>query len=257
MSTCKPVDTPVLKCDALCITMCPINPQEQKEMSIVPYASVIGSLMYAMMCTRPDICFAVGLVSRYQSNRGREHWKAVKTIFRYLKGTKNYCLCYQGSEMRLIGYSDADWGGDLDQRKSTSGFVFLLNKGAISWCSKKQTSIALSTTEAEFIACSTAVQEAVWLRRFFGNLGFKNENEGAITLHCDNQAAIAYTKDPKFHSRTKHIDSKYNYVRDIIAKRELVVQYISMHQMVADPLTKPIPRDVFLAHVKSLGLRRI
>ena len=213
--------------------------------------------MYAMMCTRPYICFAVGLVSRYQSNPGREHWKAVKRILRYLKGTMDYCLVYQGSELRLVRYSDADWGGDLDQHKSTSGYVFLLNKGAISWCSKKQTCIALSTMEAEFIACSVAVQEAVWLRRFFGNLGIRGDCVELITVYCDNQATITFTKDPKYYSRTKHIDTKNNYIRDIIAKQEVTVQYISTHQMVADPLTKPIPRDVYLSHVNALGLRRI
>ena len=167
MSSCKPMDTPVSKGEALSLNMCPKNPQEREEMSRVPYASVVGSLMYAMMCTRPDICFVVGLVSRYQSNPGREHWKVVKRILRYLKGTMDYCLVYQGSKLCLVGYSDADWGEDLDQCKSTSGYVFLFNKGAISWCSKKQTCIALSTMEAEFIACSIVVQEAVWLRRFF------------------------------------------------------------------------------------------
>ena len=136
MSSFKPVDTPVSKGEALSLDMCPKNPQEHEEMSRVPYASAVGSLMYAMMCTRPDICFVVGLVSRYQSNPRREHWKAVKRILRYLKGTMDYCLTYQGSELRLVGSSDADWGGDLDQRKSTYGYVFLLNKGAISWCSK-------------------------------------------------------------------------------------------------------------------------
>ena len=111
----------------------------------------------------------------------------------------DYCLCYQGSNLHLIGYFDADWVGDLDQRKSTSGYTFLLNKGAISWSSKKHTCIALSTMEAEFIACSVAMQEAVWLRRFFMNLGIQNDNN-AVTVYCDNQAVIAFSKDPKFHS---------------------------------------------------------
>ena len=108
MSSCKPVDTPVSKGEALSLNMCPKNPQEREEMSRVPYASAVGSLMYAMMCTRPDICFVVGLVSQYQSNPGREHWKAFKRILRYLKGTMDYCLVYQGSELRLVGYSNAD-----------------------------------------------------------------------------------------------------------------------------------------------------
>ena len=111
--------------------------------------------------------------------------------------------------------------------------------------------------EVEFIACSAALQEAVWLRRFFGNLGIQGDCVEPIIVHCGNQAAIAFTKDPKYHSGTKHIDTKNNYIRDIIAKQEVTVQYISTHQMVADPLTKPIPRDVYLSHVNALGLRRI
>ena len=107
-------------------------------MSRVPYASAVGSLMYAMMCTRPDICYAVGLVSWFQSNPGQKHWMEVKRILRYLKGTSDYMLCYQGKkDLRLIGYSDADWGGDVDQCKSTSGYAFLLNDSAILWSSKK------------------------------------------------------------------------------------------------------------------------
>ena len=166
-------------------------------------------------------------------------------------------MVYQGSELHLVGYSDVDWGGDLDQHKSTSSYVFLLNKGVISWCGKKQTCIALSTMEAEFISCSEVVQEAVWLRRFFGNLGIRGDCVEPITVHYDNQAAITFAKDPKYHSRTKHNDSKNNYIRDIIAKQEVIVQYISTHQMVVDPLTKPIPRDVYPSHVNALGLRRI
>ena len=131
-------------------------------MSKVPYASVVGSLMYAMMCTRPDICYAVGLVSRFQSNLGQKHWMTVKRILRYLKGTSDYMLCYQGKkDLRLIGYSDADWGGDVDQCKSTWGYAFLLNDSAILWSSKKQSYVALSTMEAEYVACSATTQDAV------------------------------------------------------------------------------------------------
>ncbi|XP_038713441.1 secreted RxLR effector protein 161-like [Tripterygium wilfordii] len=109
----------------------PKTPEEKERMSRVPYASAVGSLMYAMMCTRPDISSAVGLVTRFQSNPGPEHWKAVKRILRYLKGTMNYMLVYQGKDLRLFGYCDVDWGGDVDERKSTSGYAFILNVGAI------------------------------------------------------------------------------------------------------------------------------
>jgi hypothetical protein len=237
--------------------MCPKTQDEIEKMARVPYANAVGSLMYAMMCTRPDICYAVGLVSKFQSNPGLAHWKAVKRILRYLKGTMDYVLCYQGLDLRLVGYSDADWGGNIDERKSTSGYVFLLNNGAITWSSKKQSCIALSTMEAEYVACLAAVQEAVWLRRFLQHLEIVRDALNPVTIHCDSMAALAYAKDPKYHGRTKHIDIRYHYIRDMIAQKEVVLKHISTSRMVADPLTKPIARDVFQAHVRSLGLRRM
>ena len=153
-------------------------------------------------------------------------------------------------------YTDADWGGDLDERKSTSGYVFLLNNGAISWSSKKQSCIALSTMEAEFVVFSAAVQEAVWLKSFLSHLEIKEDASNSVLVNCDSQAAIAFTKDSKYHSKTKHSDIKYNFVRDMVAQKEVSIQYISTHKMVADPFTKPIPRDTFTSHVRSLGMHR-
>ncbi|XP_074297742.1 secreted RxLR effector protein 161-like [Silene latifolia] len=148
MHNSKPIDTPVEKGKTLSLDQCPKTNSEKKQMSNVPYASAIGSLMYAMLCTRPEICYAVGLVSRFQSNPGPTHWQGVKRIMRYLRGTSDIVLCLQGGDLRLKGYSDADWSGDLDESKSTSGYAFILSGGAISWCSKKQDCIALSTMEA-------------------------------------------------------------------------------------------------------------
>jgi hypothetical protein len=169
----------------------------------------------------------------------------------------DYVLCYQGSNLRLIGYSDADWGSDLDEHKSTSGYAFLLNNGAISWNSKKQPCIALSTMEVEYVACSVAVQEAVWLRRFFHHLEFVKDTSDPVTIHCDSIVALAYAKDPKYHGKTKHIDIRYHYIRDMVKHKEVVLKHISTTRMIADPLTKPIGRDIFQAHVRSLGLRRL
>ena len=145
-------------------------------MSRVPYASAVGSLMYAMVCTRPDIAHAVGLLSRFMSNPGKEHWTAVKRVFRYLRGTSDYGLCYQGRTgleimLDIRGFVDADWAGDLDQRRSTSGYVFSLFGGAVSWMSKRQSVVALSTTEAEYIAATHASKEAVWLQRLCSSMG--------------------------------------------------------------------------------------
>ena len=157
------------------------------------------------MCTRPDICYVVGLVSRYQSNPEYKHWNAIKKILAYLRATTDYALCYQGGDMCLVGYTDADWEGDIDERKSTSGYAFLLSRGVISWYRKKQTCTALSTMEAEFVACSAAVQEAVWLRRLYEDLNVVTDATQPVILYCDNQTAIAYTKDPRYHSKSKHI----------------------------------------------------
>ena len=257
MQDCKPMDTPVERNLGLNLNMCPETPEEKEKMSRVPYSSAVGSLMYAMMCTRPDICYAVGLVSRFQSNPSPKHWMAVKRILRYLKGTSDYVLCYRGKNLRLAGYSDADWAGDLDQRKSTSGYAFLLNDCAISWSSKKQSCIALSTMEAKYIACSASVQEAVWLRRFLQYLEIVKTASEPVTIFCDSMAALACAKDPKYHGKTKHIQIRYHYVRDMVAQKEVILKHISTSEMVADPLTKPIARDVFIRHVKSLGLCRM
>jgi hypothetical protein len=235
MSDCKPIDTPIAKNESLSQNMCPKTQDEQEKMARVPYANAIGSLMYAMMCTRPDICYVIGLVSRFQSNPGLAHWKVVKRILRYLTGTMDYVLCYQGLDLRLIGYSDANWGSDLDECKSTSGYTFLLNNGAITWSSKKQPYIVLSTMEVEYVACSAAVQKAVWLKRFFQHLEVVKDASDPVIIHCDSTAALAYAKDPKYHGKTKHIDIRYHYIRDMVTHKEVVLKHISTTRMIADP----------------------
>ena len=141
--------------------MSPSNEAERMEMSRVPYASVVGSLMFVMVCTRPDIAQAVGAVSQYMTNLGGEHWNAVKKILMYIRGTSNAGLCYGGSDFIIRGYVDSDFAGDLDKRKSTTGYVFTLAGGAISWVSKLQTVVALSTTEAEYMAATQACKKVV------------------------------------------------------------------------------------------------
>ena len=167
MMMCKPIDTPISKSKNLSNKQGPTTQEDKAMMWGKPYIQVVGSIMYATLYTRPDVAFAVGLVSRFLSNLGLSHWYAVKRILRYIKGTLKLQLCYQGDDLKLCGYFDAYWASDLDKRKSTTGYVYTLGGGAISWGSKKQTSTPVSTVEAEYIACSTAIQEAVWLRSFF------------------------------------------------------------------------------------------
>ncbi|RVW42881.1 Retrovirus-related Pol polyprotein from transposon TNT 1-94 [Vitis vinifera] len=165
MSNCAPGDTPVAKGDKFSLHQCPKNELEKKDMERFPYASVVGSLMYAQVCTRPDIAYIVGMLGRYLSNLGMDHWKKAKRVMRYLQRTKDYMLTYRrSSHLEIVGYSDSDFAGCLDSRRSTSGYIFMLAGGAVSWKSVKQTLIASSTMEAEFIACYEASNHGIWLR---------------------------------------------------------------------------------------------
>eukprot|EP00253_Pinus_taeda_P028418 PITA_28418 len=164
----KPVKVPIPVDVRLFAEQCPKTKEEEEDMCRIPYASAVGSMMYGMACTRPDIAHAVGVLSWFMSKPGKEHWTTVKWVFRYLRGTSDYGLCYQGRPgldkvLDIRGFVDADWVGDLDQRRSTSGYVFNLFGGAVSWMSKKQYVVALSTTEVEYMVDTPASKEAVWL----------------------------------------------------------------------------------------------
>ena len=161
----------------------------------VPYASAVGSLMYAMFCTRPDICYSVGMVSRYQSNPGPKHWQAVKHILKYLRRMRDYMLVYRCEDLIPIGYTDLNFQLDLDFRKSTSRCVFTLGGGAITWKSVKQSYIADSTMEAEYVASCEAVKEAIWLKKFLSDLGVVRSEQVPITLFCDNSGVVAQSKE--------------------------------------------------------------
>jgi len=168
MQDSKPVKVPIPIGVKLFAEQCPKTQEKEEDMSRVQNASAVGSLMYAMVCTRPDITHAVGVLSRFMSKPGKEHWTTVKWVFRYLRGTSDYGLCYQGRPgldrvLDIRGFVDADWAGYLDQRRSTSGYVFNLFGGAVSWMSKKQSVVALSTIEVEYMAATHASKEVVWL----------------------------------------------------------------------------------------------
>ena len=171
-------------------------------MSQVPYASAVGSLMFAMICTRPDITHVVRVISRYMANPGKEHWNTVKRILRYIKGTSDVVLCYGGLDFIVRGYVDSDYAGDLDRSKSTTGYVFTLTSGTVSWVSKLQSVVARSTTEAEYVAATQASKEAVWLKMIMEELGHEQES---IPLFCDSQSALHLAKNLAFHSKSKHI----------------------------------------------------
>ncbi|XP_057502673.1 secreted RxLR effector protein 161-like [Actinidia eriantha] len=174
-------------------------------MRLVPYASVVGSLMYAMLCTRPNIYYVVSMVSKYQSNPESKPWIAVKHILKYLKRTRDYVLIYGSEDLTPIGYTDFNFQSDIDSRKSTSSYVFTLDDRAISWRSVKQSCIADSTIVVEYIAACKTAKEAVWLMKFLLELKVIPLANGPIILHCDNTAAIAQSKDPRDHKKGKNL----------------------------------------------------
>ena len=240
MRDAKPVSTPLANHFKLSKSMCPSSREGRDEMATVPYSSAVGSLMYAMVCTRPDIAHAVGVVSRFLSNPGKEHWEAVKWILRYLKGTSDLCLCFGGSKPVLEGFTDSDMAGDLDDRKSTSGFLFTFAGGAVSWQSRLQKCVALSTTEAEYIAATEAGKEMLWMQRFLQELGLKQDE---FVVHCDSQSALDLSKNATYHSRTKHIDIRYHWIREVMEKQLMKLKKIHTDKNPSDMMTKVVTRE--------------
>ena len=255
MKSCSSGIAPLLKGDKLSKMQCPRNNMEMEQMKKIPYASTVGSLMYAQTYTRSDISFAVGMLGRYQSDPGFEHWKAAKKVMRYLQGTKDYMLTYKRSEqLEVVGYSDFDYSGCLDSLKSTSGFVFMLENGAISWKSEKQSITASSMMEAEFVACFEASSHALWLRNFVSGLGVVDSIAKPLRIYCDNTATVFFSKNGKFSSGSNHMDLKYLVVKERVQKQQVSIENIRTTLMVADPLTKGLPPKACLEHVMRMGL---
>ncbi|KAE8660346.1 ERAD-associated E3 ubiquitin-protein ligase HRD1A [Hibiscus syriacus] len=231
--------------------MSPSSEEERMEMSRVPYVSAVGSLMFVMICTRPDIVQAVGVVSRYMVNLGKEHWNIVKRILRYIKGTSNIALCYGGSNLLINGYVDSDYARDLDKSKSTTGYVFKVADGAVSWVSKLQSVVATSTTEVEHVAATQASKETIWLKMLLEELG---HNQEYVSLFCDSQSALHLTKNPSFNSRTKHIRVQYHFIREKVEEGTVNMQKIHTKDNIADFITKAVNVDKFTWCRSSCGL---
>ena len=257
MEKCSAGVVPIQKGDKFNAIQCPKNELERVQMRNIPYASVVGSLMYAQTCTRPDISFAVEMLGRYQSNPGLDHWKAAKKILRYLQGTKNHMLTYKRSDhLKVIGYSDSDFAGCVDTRKSTFGYLFQLAEGAISWKSAKQSVIAASTMEAEFVACFEATIHGLWLRNFISELRIVDSIARPLKIYCDNSAAVFFSKNDKYSKGAKHMEIKYFAVKEEVQKQRVSIEHISTNLMIADPLTKGLSPKTFNEHVESMGILR-
>ncbi|CAH9096206.1 unnamed protein product [Cuscuta epithymum] len=240
MDKAKEVSSPLTTNFRLTDKDCPSSEKKIEEMDRVPYASAVGSLMYAMVCTRPDIAHAVGVVSRFLSNPGKKHWEAVKWILRYLRGTSKLGITFGNGEPVLVGYTDSDMAGNKDNMKSTSGYLMTFAGGAVSWQSRLQKCVVLSTTEAEYVAATEACKELLWLKRFMQEIGFMQQR---YVVLCDNQSTIHLAKNSMFHKRTKHIDVRYHWIRDALEDKLFELDKVHTDDNGADMLTKVLARE--------------
>ncbi|GMI85509.1 cysteine-rich RLK (RECEPTOR-like protein kinase) 8 [Hibiscus trionum] len=204
-----------------------------------------------MVCTRPGLAYAVGTISHFLSNLGREHWNAEKWIMRYLRGTSNMKLCFGNEKPILVGYIDSDMVGDIDSRRSTSGYLITYSGGVVAWQSRLQKCVALSTIESDFIAATEACKEMLWMKKFVQELGFTQER---YVLYCDSQSAIHLGKNSTFQARSYHIDVRYDWIRDVLEAKLLELEKIYTDDNGADMLTKALPRMKFEACCLTSGM---
>ena len=238
---CSPISTPMDPGLVLQKTQS-LSEEDKEFMSKVPYLSAVGSLTYLAQCTRPDIAYAVGTLAKFNSNPSPIHWKAVKHVFRYLQGTKDYQLVYKPNEEKelFITYSDSNHGACKDTGRSTGGYVVKIGTGAVSWSSKLQSVVALSSTEAEYIAAVEAGKELKWMRSLLGEFGYKFDD--ASTLCIDNLSAISVSKNPEHHGRMKHLDLKFHWLRENVEGGFIKPKHVGTNDMIADCLTKPLSK---------------
>ena len=253
LTDASPLRTPLDLNAQLSKEQSPSTPVQKEDMEKVPYREAIGSLMYAAIGTRPDITFAVTALSQYLQDPGRAHWEQAKRVIRYLKGTRDLELKF-GSSGGVEGFTDASWGNDIDDRHSICGYVFTLNGGAISWSSKKQSVVALSSTEAEYIGITHAAKEATWIRHLLSELYSALILKYPITLYCDNKSAIELVKNATFHSRTKHIAIRYHYIREAYNDGTIILDHRGTDDMPADVFTKALDRIKLNKFVRLVGL---
>jgi hypothetical protein len=257
LSDAKPTTIPLSSGLKLSRDQCPGSTEEQEKMKNVPYREIIGSLMYAAQGTRPDIAFPVTALSQFLQNPGAIHWEEAKRVLRYLKGTRETGIIYGRDTEGVKGFVDSDWGENRDDRHSISGYAFTINGGAVTWSSKKQRVVALSSTEAEYIALTHAAKEAKWLKSFLIEIYDPGTQDHPLHLYCDNMSAMSLAKDSTYHSRTKHIDIRYHFIREAYDAGTIDLTYCPTGDMPADLLTKPLTRAKLEHLIKFIGIARV
>ncbi|KAF5788317.1 putative RNA-directed DNA polymerase [Helianthus annuus] len=257
MQQCSPSVAPVVKGDVFGSFQCPKTEVEKEQMRLIPYASVVGSLMYAQVCTRPDIAYIAGMLGRYQSNPGLDHWKAAKKVLRYLQGTKDYKLTYRRTDnLEVVGYSDSDFAKCKDDKKSTSGYIFMLAGGPISWKSHKQQLTTTSTMMAEYVAVYNATCHGMLLRNLITGLKVVNSISRPLKIYCDNSAAVSFSNSNSSSGAGLYLDTKFLFVRERVEENNLCIEHISTKDMLADPMTKGLPPRTFQDLVMRMGFSK-
>lgn len=247
MLECNPTRTPMEKGLQLY--------RQVSEANGVPYRELLGSLMYVMVSTRSDICYPVGYLGRFQAQPGQQHWTALKRVVRYLRGTMDHCLTLTRDVQAkpLVGFADADWATDTEDRKSVSGFVFQVFGSTVAWSSKKQTTVATSSSEAEYVALSAAASEAIWLIGVLGDLGEKQIEP--VAIYEDNRGCIGMAKNVE-SKRVKHIDIKHHFLRDLVTAGKLLIEPIASENQLADFFTKSLDAGRFEELRTKLGVSK-
>jgi len=250
MVECNPIGTP------LEVGLQLVKANESDD--ALPYSEAVGSIMYLMVGTRPDLAFAIGKLSRFVSCYGKEHWAAIKRVLRYVKGSMDKGLVFDKNSFCVLqGFSDADWAGLEEKRRSTTGFTFIFGGAAVSWGSKLQKTVALSTMEAEYMALCEASKEAVWLNKLVQSVASQGLQTaisgGPINIKVDNSGCIDFSKKPVEHKRTKHIDIRYHFVREGITTVKVTLEHCATDDMVADPMTKKLGKTKHDKHVEAMG----
>lgn len=228
-------------------------PSSSPQFDISTYQGAIGSLLYLALGTRPDIAYAVIKLAQFSSSPSVAHWTAVRRTMAYLHGTVDYCILLASSSdpPHLVGYFDSSYADDVNDRHSTYGYVFYYMGGPISWRSKKQQVLALSSTEAEYIAATEAAKESQWIVSFLNEIGYPLK---CTTLYGDNKGANSLVLNPMYHSRTKHIDVRFRYVTELSEAGAIQIAHCASKKMIADILTKPLPKDAFHNIRQLLGV---
>jgi hypothetical protein len=254
MENSKPMATPIA---AGLVPLLVKSTLQASAADIKEFQSALGSLMYTMTQTRPDLGYPVSKLARYSHNPGEIHWKAIRHVFKYLSGTRNLGITYRHTESDRLdfhGYSDSDHGSCLDTRQSTSGYVFFMAGGLVSWKSARQHSITLSSTESEYYALTNAAKEASWLRLLLSDLGYSQSDIIPTLLYGDNIPSLQLAENPEHHQRSKHIDIQWHFIRNEVRDKKVTLSHVGTELMAADGLTKILGTVKHRRFIELLGM---